>query len=248
MHPPLLDAGVPGDDAYVPDEVQPPSAVISRLMSGAALGAALLMSGLPAPAAVDNNLPVRWNTGGAVWSTNLEAFNTFLETGEVTDRGLQGGIHRSGWTAEELRTGLRKTYGVSFVGVSRFLYSDGGVKFLTNATRSYVPYWSMKTNAVQALRAAILADARDGSISSAGIMSHLPVDFRLADFCDTYSGAQAICDGGRCQTGTAQCTSLLSWYVFLPACLQANQQADPVAEVRAPAPGPSPMEPVRGLW
>ncbi|MFM9088826.1 MAG: protein phosphatase, partial [Cyanobium sp.] len=39
------------------------------------------------------------------------------------------------------------------------------------------------------------------------------------------------------------------WYVFLPACVQANQVVDPVAEVRLPAPAPAPApEPVRGLW
>ncbi len=204
---------------------------------------------LPASAAVDNNLPVRWNTGGAVWSTSQDAFDTFLSTGDVTDRGLDGGLRRSGWTADEVRQGMNKTYNVDTVGVSRFLYSPAGVKFLKNATASYFPYWSMSTYAVQGLRAAIIKDAADGSISSAGIMRALPTDFRLADFCNTYSGAQNICAEGRCQPGTAQCTSLLSWYVFLPACIQANQMADPVAEVRTMAPAPAPAaEPIRGLW
>ncbi len=211
------------------------------------LGAALSVTALPASAAVDNNLPVRWNTGGAVWSTNLDAFTSFISTGAVTDRGLAGGISRSGWTASELRTGLSKTYSVDLVGVSRFLYSDAGVKFLKDQTRSYFPYWSMTTYAVQGLRGAILTDAADGSISSAGIMAALPTDFRLADTCGTYDGKQNICAEGKCQ-GERQCTSLLSWYVFLPACIQANQMLDPVAQVRmAPAPVYQP-EPVRGLW
>lgn len=231
---------------------QPLVLVISRLFSGVAIGAALLVTALPATARVDNDLPVRWNTGGAVWSTNQAAFDTFLESGEVTDRGLDAGLRRSGWTAEEVRGGMTKTYNVDLVGVTRFLYSDSGVKFLKNASKSYFPYWSMNTYAVQALRAAIIADARDGSISSVGILRNLPVDFRLADFCNTYTGAQNICAEGRCQEGTAQCTSLLSWYVFLPACIQANQMADPVAAVRtmapAPAAAPSYSEPVRGLW
>ena len=222
--------------------------VLKRLIAGLAMGSALSLSVLPASAAVDNNLPVRWNTGGAVWSTNQDAFDTFLDSGEVTDRGLAGGLARSGWTSDEIRSGMTKTYNVDLVGVSRFLYSDAGVKFLKNATNSYFPYWSMNTYAVQALRAAIIADAADGVISAATIMRSLPTDFRLADFCNTYTGAQNICAEGRCQEGTAQCTSLLSWYVFLPACIQANQMAAPVAEVRvAPAPAAAP-EPVRGLW
>ncbi|EDY39641.1 putative protein phosphatase 2C [Cyanobium sp. PCC 7001] len=223
--------------------------MINRLLAGLFVGAALSTTVLPASAAVDNDLPVRWNSGGAVWSTNQDAFNTYLETGEVTDRGLQGGLNGSGWTADEVRDGMNKTYDVDLIGVSRFLYSDEGVKFLKNQTTSYFPYWSMTNYSVQALRAAIIEDAADGQISSAGIMTALPTDMRLADFCNTYTGAQNVCAEGRCQ-GDAQCTSLLSWYVFLPACIQANQMSDPVAEVRA-TPAPAPMaqpEVIRGLW
>ena len=220
--------------------------MLKRLAAGFFAGAALSAVTLPASAAVDNNLPVRWNTGGAVWSTSLDAFTTFINDGEITDRGLGGGISRSGWTADELRAGLSKAYSVDLVGVSRFLYSDAGVKFLKNQTRSYFPYWTMSTFAVEGLRSAIIADAADGQISSAGIMAALPTDFRLADTCNTYDGKQNVCAEGKCQ-GEAQCTSLLSWYVFLPACIQANQVADPIAA--APAPAPAPMqEPVRGLW
>ncbi|MFQ6538668.1 MULTISPECIES: alpha/beta hydrolase [Aphanothece] len=223
--------------------------MIKRLLAGLFVGAALSSTALPASAAVDNDLPVRWNSGGAVWSTNQGAFDTFLESGAVTDRGLQGGLNGSGWTADEVREGMNKTYDVDLTGVTRFLYSDEGVKFLKNQSSSYFPYWSMNTYAVQALRSAIIMDARDGQISSAGIMAALPTDMRLADFCNTYTGAQNVCAEGRCQ-GDAQCTSLLSWYVFLPACIQANQMSDPVAEVRS-APAPAPMaqpEVIRGLW
>jgi hypothetical protein len=219
--------------------------VLKRILAGLFVGTALSAVALPASAA---EYPVRWNTGGAVWSTPQSAFDTFLDSGAITDRGLQGGLARSGWTSDEVKAGMNKTYSVSLTGVSRFLYSDAGVKFLKNASASYFPYWSMNTYAVQALRSAIIADAKDGTISAAGIMRALPTDFRLADFCNTYTGAQNICAEGRCQAGTAQCTSLLSWYVFLPACIQANQMADPVAMVREPAPAPVMQEPVRGLW
>jgi hypothetical protein len=225
--------------------------VFKRILAGLFVGTAVTASVLPASAAVDNDLPVRWNTGGAVWSTHQSAFDTFLDSGDITDRGLEGGLARSGWTSDEVKSGMTKTYSVNLVGVSRFLYSDAGVKFLKNATNSYFPYYSMNTYAVQALRSAIISDAKDGSISSAGIMKALPTDFRLADFCNTYTGAQNICAEGRCAPGTAQCTSLLSWYVFLPACIQANQMADPVAEVRTIAPAPvqqAQPEAIRGLW
>jgi len=224
--------------------------VFKRLLAGLTVGTAIVAAAVPLSAQAATN-PVRWNTGGAVWSTNQSAFDTFLKTGDVTDRGLAGGLARSGWSAKEVRDGFKKTYDVDLVGVSRFLYSDNGVKFLKKATASYFPYYSMNTYAVQALRSAIISDSTDGVISSAGIMKALPTDFRLADFCNTYTGAQNICAEGRCKAGSAQCTSLLSWYVFLPACIQANQLLDPVTErvSVAPAPAPAPVaEPIRGLW
>ena len=199
--------------------------LLAALLAGSTTSALVLGATLPAGAATN---PIRWNSGGAVTSTNQGAVDTFVDTGEVTDRGLQGGLAGSGWSREEVRTGLSKSYSVDLVGVSGFLYSDAGVKFLKNATASYFPYASMNTYAVQALRSAIIKDTGDGAISAVGIMRALPVDFRLADFCNTYTGAQNICAEGRCQAGTAQCTSLFSWYVFLPACIQANQVPNPL--------------------
>jgi len=199
--------------------------LLAAMLAGSTTSALVLGATLPAGAATN---PIRWNSGGAVTSTNQGAVDTFVDTGEVTDRGLQGGLAGSGWSREEVRTGLSKSYSVDLVGVSGFLYSDAGVKFLKNATASYLPYASMNTYAVQALRSAIIKDAGDGAISAVGIMRALPVDFRLADFCNTYTGAQNICAEGRCQAGTAQCTSLFSWYVFLPACIQANQVPNPL--------------------
>ena len=211
--------------------------MFTRLAAGFLAGASLAALAAPAEAAT----PVRWNTGGAVWSTSLSAFKTFLSSGEITDRALMAGINGSGWTAEEVQEGLSKTYSVDVVGVSRFLYSTDGVKFLKDQTRSYFPYWKMKSTAVVALRSAIILDSADGSLSSAGIMSYLPVDFRLADTCNTYDGAQNVCAPDKCE-GDAQCTSLLSWYVFLPACVQANSA---LPEPAAPAPAPAPARP---LW
>ena len=78
------------------------------------------------------------NTGGAVWTTTSSEFKTFFETGEITDRALAAGIANSGWTADD-QEGMTKTYAVDIVGVSRFLYSEDGVKF-KDQTRSYFPY------------------------------------------------------------------------------------------------------------
>ena len=57
-------------------------------------------------------------------------------------------------------------------------------------------------------------------------MKNLPVDFRLADNIE-FDGKQIISAKGKCN-GAAQCSSLLSWYVFLPASVQANQVIDKV--------------------
>ena len=243
----------------------PVTGAIRILLAGIAAGGALTVSALAPALAFDfvggpppqmntsgmvsdkvGDLPVRWNTGGAVWYTDQQAMDTFFSSGSITDRGLEGGLYRSGWTSEEVRQGMTKTYSVDLMGVSRFLYSDAGVKFLKNQTTSYFPYWGMTSTSVQALRSAIMADAADGQISSATIMAKLPTNMRLADTCGTYTGAQNVCDQGTCKPGTGQCTSLFSWYVFLPACIQANQVLEPVAQVR-PA-QPMPQQPVRGLW
>ena len=203
-----------------------------RLAAGLLAGASLAALAVPAEAGTSRS--VRWNTGGAVWTTTSSEFKTFFSTGDITDRALSSGISNSGWTAEEIQEGMTKTYAVDIIGVSRFLYSDDGVKFLKDQTRSYFPYWKMKSTAVVALRSAIVADSIDGEISSAGIMAELPVDFRLADTCGTYDGIQNVCAPNHCE-GDAQCTSLLSWYVFLPACVQANSVLPESAPRVAPA-------------
>ena len=211
--------------------------MFSRLAAGLLAGASLAVLAVPAEAGTSR--PVRWNTGGAVWTTTSSEFKTFFSTGDITDRALSSGISSSGWTAEEIQEGMTKTYAVDIIGVSRFLYSDDGVKFLKDQTRSYFPYWKMKSTSVVALRSAIVADSIDGEISSAGIMAELPVDFRLADTCGTYDGIHNVCAPNHCE-GDAQCTSLLSWYVFLPACVQANSAL--------PGPAPRAVAPARPLW
>jgi hypothetical protein len=77
---------------------------------------------------------VRSTTGGSVWSTQQQAFDTLIDSGEVTDRGLQGGLNRSGWTASEVGAGMSKSYNVDLRAVTRYLYSNAGVDFLKTAT------------------------------------------------------------------------------------------------------------------
>ena len=133
--------------------------VFSRLAAGLLAGASL--AALAVPAEAGTTRPVRWNTGGAVWTTTSSEFKTFFSAGDITDRALSSGISNSGWTSEEIKEGMTKTYAVDIIGVSRFLYSNDGVKFLKDQTSSYFPYWEMKFTSVVALRSAIIADSID---------------------------------------------------------------------------------------
>jgi hypothetical protein len=177
-------------------------------------------------------IPVRWTSGPGVWSLQPEAIRRFVETGLVSDRSLASAIDRSGWSPEELRLGLAKPYSVDLVALARFLYSSDGLAFLRTQTSGYGPSSTQSTSgqststkstyAVEALRSAIIAAAAGGQISALAIMAHLPTDFSTGQGC----GRLGVCAPSKC-VGEAQCTSLLSWYVFLPACLQANQARQP---------------------
>jgi hypothetical protein len=194
---------------------------ISKRMIKGLLAASLLSPMLlSASASAAAKQPIRWVAGGAVWSTSQEAIKTFLDTGAITDRGLQGGLNQSGWTAEQVRAGLNKRYNVDFLRVSNFLYSPAGELYLTEQTRSYIPYWTLRTWSIQALRSAIILDAADGSISGAGIINQLPVDFRIDD-STPFDGKQNVAAQANCKDN-AQCTSLFSWFVFLPAQLASR--------------------------
>ena len=79
--------------------------MFNRLAAG--LLASATLAAIAAPAKADTTRPVRWNTGGAVWTTTSSDFKTFFGTGEITDRALAAGIANSGWTAEEIQEGMR---------------------------------------------------------------------------------------------------------------------------------------------
>lgn len=164
--------------------------------------------------------PVRWSRGAAVWSTTQRELDTFLSTGVVRDRGLEGGLNGAGWSPEEIRAAMNKPYSVDLAAVARFLVSPAGEALLRGRADSYYPYWSQGRTGVQALRAAILSDSADGRISAATIVAALPADMRL-----TQAPAQP----------------LLTWLVFLPAQIQGGSTQRPApagapAAVASPAP------------
>ena len=105
--------------------------ILKHLCALVVLDAGGLIAVTPAFAAEN---PVRWTTGGSVWSIQQQAFDTLIDSGEVTDRGLEGGLNRSGWTASEVGAGMSKSYNVDLRAVTRYLYSNAGVDFLKTAT------------------------------------------------------------------------------------------------------------------
>jgi len=195
----------------------------ARVLSGLSALSLLALPLLPAVAAAAEGTerPARSSSASGVWTTSSEHFRDFVATGAIKDRGLSQLIDRSGWTPDELRAGFSRTYRVRLEAVAQFLSSEAGVLWLRNQTRSYTPFASLRARAPEALRSAILADAADGSISASGIVAALPTDFRLTRGYGDLDGTQNVCAVARCED-PRQCTSLLSWFYFLPACIQAN--------------------------
>jgi len=190
--------------------------VFNRAVTGLAVCASIAL--MAAPGAFANNL-FGWDAGGAAWVSNLPALLNFLETGSINDRSLFASIRDSGWTADEIRLGMRKVYNVDVVKVARFLNSREGINFLSLQTSAYYPRNGTRISAIPALRSAIINASVGGSLSSVGIISNLPVDFRLAseDEDSSDGGGLVICAPEK--VDERQASSLLNWYLFLPACI-----------------------------
>ena len=173
-------------------------------------------------------------SGGAVRSNTLLPLGGSEIINNHVPQDLQG---LSGWSDDELRSQLQKEYPVDVVAVSRFLNSPEGEAFLLEGIggTSYVPY-SSQSNGIQAVRAAIVADASDGQLSGYGMMAALPTDQRL-------QGAMQNCVN---TLEGEQATSLLSWYATTPACVhQRTLQAQASSDGASMA---TPTGAVRGLW
>lgn len=98
-----------------------------------------------------------------------------------------------------------------------------------------MPY-SSQANGIQAVRAAIIADAADGSLSGYGMMAKLPTDQRL-------QGPMQNCVSS---LQGEQATSLLSWYASTPACVHQRTLQAQASTVRMETSAPAGA--VRGLW
>ena len=172
---------------------------------------------VPEPAAAAPASPLRLSTGAELWSIPAAALRQFAADGSFSDQRLLRLVASSGWPDADLRAALVKPYGVDLVSLARFLDSPAGTAFLEQQTRAYRPLLSGRRDLrVSALRAAILAEARGGTLTALGILRRLPAPLVL----DLAGPAPLRCSSLPCDN-PLQCSSVLSWIAFLPACLQA---------------------------
>ena len=170
-------------------------------------------------AGLANPQPLRLLRGSDLWTIPDAALGQFVTSGTFADQRLLWLVVGSGWPEEALRTALVRPYGVDVVRLARFLDSPEGLAFLQKQSRAYHPLPAYQAGGdlrITALRAAILADASDGTISALGIVRRLPAPLVL----DVAGAGPLRCSDLPC-SDLRQCRSVLSWLVFLPACLQA---------------------------
>ena len=163
--------------------------------------------------------PLRLAAGAELWTIPDAALQQFATAGTISDQRLLRLVASSGWPDAALRAALLKLYSVDLVTIARFLDSPTGQAFLQQQTRTYRPLISAQGKQdlrVPALRAAILAEAKGGSLSALGILRRLPAPLVL----DLAGPPLQRCSSLPCDN-PQQCRSVLSWLVFLPACLQA---------------------------
>jgi hypothetical protein len=149
-----------------------------------------------------------------------EVVTRFAATGAVTSHRLQQDLARASWPQPQLRAALTRAYGLSTTQVSRYLASPAGAALLQQQLRWWSPALAPQPR-LAALRAAIIADSRDGSVSLLGVLQRLPVPFVLAE---DGPGAQApaLAPAPACGCPQACGSSALAHLAFLMACLQAG--------------------------
>ena len=162
-------------------------------------------------------LPAAARAGGI---DDRAALQAFVATGAITSRRLQQDLARAPWPPQELRAAVARSYGVRLVALSRYLDSAAGAALL----RSQLIWWSTDLAPqlrLAALRAAILADSRDGSISLLGVVQRLPLRFALAE------GGAATPQPSACGCSEGCGSAAVAQLAFLIACLQAGATAAP---------------------
>jgi hypothetical protein len=173
---------------------------------------------------------LRLASGAELWTIPYAALQLFVADGTITDRQLLQLAANSGWPDDQLRVALAKPYAVGLVPLAKFLYSPAGVAFLQQQTQAFRPLMARGRDVrVEGLRAAILHAAKGGTISAMAILRELHTTFVVE-----LGGRPTLrCSSLPCDN-PAQCTSTLSWWVFLPACLQAAAMNEPAPAAIAP--------------
>jgi hypothetical protein len=140
------------------------------------------------------------------------ALAAFVARGAINSRRLEQDLARSSWGAEEIRAAVARAYGVDTAALARFVATPAGEALL----RQQLPLWSGQLAPqvrLQALKAAVLADSQDGSLSLLGVLQRLPVRFVLAEAAPL---------PGSCGCPGACGSSSLAHLAFWIACLQAG--------------------------
>ena len=172
---------------------------------------------------------LRLASGAELWTIPYAALQQFVADGTINDRQLLQLAANSGWPDDQLRAALAKPYAVGLVDLANFLYSPTGVAFLQQQTQAFRPLMASGRDVrVEGLRAAILRSAQSGTISAMAILRELPTTFVVE-----LGGPPTLrCSSLPCEN-PQQCTSTLSWLVFLQACLQAAANG-PSSSISAP--------------
>lgn len=144
----------------------------------------------------------------------------FAASGVVGSRALQDDLARSSWSAAELQAALVRAYGLSIAGVDQFLGSAQGTALLQQSLIWWSPELAPQVR-LAALKAAIVADSRDGALSLLGVIKALPVRFVLPrtpwGMATTTAPKAASCP---CPPECGR--SSLAHLALLIACLQAG--------------------------
>jgi len=160
---------------------------------------------------------LRLASGSELWTIPYAALQQFVADGTISDRQLLQLAANSGWPDDQLRAALAKPYAVRLVPLAKFLYSPAGVAFLQQQTQAFRPLMARGRDVrVEGLRAAILRTAKGGTLSAMTILRELPTNFVV----ELGGLPTQRCSSLPC-VNPVQCTSTMSWLVFLPACLQA---------------------------
>ncbi len=150
----------------------------------------------------------------------LNVFQEFVQTGKSRNKLFQWAIHKTGWSKDEIKLAITKIYKFDSDSLKRFLYSEEGIFFMKKLSKPYFHQSFEEHVFLDEIRSAILKDSSDGLVSTIGITSNLSDEFLLIKECDK-SISPGPCRPSNCKDSN-ECLTTLSWYLFLPACLQAR--------------------------